>query len=64
MTGTIKMTNNEKSFGFIKGTDGVEYFFHRSNLRNIPLEELQRGRSVTFECAEGLKGPRAEDIYV
>ena len=64
MTGTIKTINMEKGFGFIIGEDGKEYFFHRSGLKNAQLSDLERGTEVTFEDAEGAKGPRAEDIYV
>lgn len=64
MTGTVKNVNIDKGYGFIKGENGAEYFFHRSALKNITIEELDRGREVTFEDAEGTKGPRAEDIYV
>ena len=64
MTGTIKTLLTEKGCGFIKGEDGVDYFFHRSALKNVSFDELERGREVTFEDAEGEKGPRAEDVYV
>lgn len=64
MTGTIKNVNTEKGFGFIMGEDGKEYFFHLSALKNVQITSLQKGQEVTFEDAEGAKGPRAEDIYV
>jgi CspA family cold shock protein len=64
MTGTIKSINAEKGYGFILGEDGKEYFFHCSALRNCQLGGLEKGRDVTFEDAEGSKGPRAEDVYV
>lgn len=64
MTGTVKSINKVKGFGFILAENSAEYFFHRSALKNISFEDLERGREVTFEDAEGTKGPRAEDIYV
>lgn len=63
MIGTIARTNHE-SYGFIKSEDGVDYFFHKSALRNCKMEDLEQGRGVTFEAAEGDKGPRAEDVHV
>ena len=30
-TGTVMTLLHEKGYGFIKGDDGIEYFFHRSN---------------------------------
>ena len=64
MTGIIKTINKDKGYGFIAGENGAEYFFHRSALKNVAFEQLEKGREVTFEDAEGTKGPRAEDIYV
>lgn len=64
MTGTIKNVNMDKGYGFINGEDKKEYFFHRSALKNCSLGDLEKGREVTFEDAEGSKGPRAEDIYI
>lgn len=64
MTGVIKNVNKEKNYGFIKGEDGKEYFVHSSALKNCTMDDLEPGREVTFEDAEGPKGPRAEDVYV
>lgn len=64
MTGTVTTVKLDKKFGFIKGTDGREYFFHASALKNCAMEDLERGREVTFEDSEGSKGLRAEDVYV
>jgi CspA family cold shock protein len=64
MNGVIASINKEKGYMFIKGENGVEYFAHRSALKNIQFAELERGREVTFEETEGQKGPRAEDIFV
>lgn len=63
MKGTIKNAYPDKGFGFITGENKVDYFFHRSSLKNVNLDELEKGRAVEFEDAEGTKGPRAEDIY-
>ena len=64
MTGTIKTINAEKGYFFILGEDQKTYFGHRSALKNCDIAELAKGREVTFEDAEGAKGPRAEDVYV
>ncbi len=64
MTGVIKTLNIDKGYGFIKGEDGKEYFMHRSALKNAKWQEVGEGQEVTFEDAEGAKGPRAEDVYV
>ncbi|HVC21388.1 MAG TPA: cold shock domain-containing protein [Vicinamibacterales bacterium] len=62
MNGTIKRHVTEKGFGFIAGTDGNEYFFHRSSCVDTPFDELREGQAVTFEKGQGPKGPRAEKI--
>lgn len=64
MQGTIKTLKAEKGFGFIAGPENVEYFFHKSALKNAKFEGLEEGQEVTFEDAEGERGPRADDVYV
>lgn len=65
MTGTVIRIIADKGFGFIKGEDGKEYFFHYTGLKNIQFDELTVGREIiAFEEVEGKKGLRAEDIYV
>lgn len=63
MTGTIKRITIDRGFGFIRADDGVEYFFHRSELRGgLVFEQLKAGQPVTFEARQGDKGPRAAEI--
>lgn len=64
MTGTIKNVS-DKGYGFIVASDGNEYFFHRSALKNADHESLRQGQKVTsFDAGQGPKGPRAENIVV
>lgn len=62
MIGKVVRIVKDKGFGFIKGEDGIEYFFHRTALTNLPFEQLQLAQDVQFEENEGPKGPRAEQI--
>ena len=64
MNGTIKRLKHDKLFGFIRGEDGKEYFFHKNALKNAKFEDLHELQDVTFEEVEGPKGLRAEDVYV
>jgi len=64
MKGKITRLIQDKGFGFIKGEDNTEYFFHRSAVKNISFEELIDGQDVEFKDDEGPKGPRAEDVFV
>ena len=63
MKGTIVRVLGDKMFGFIKGEDGQDYFFHQSALKNLEFNQRLEGISVEFEETEGPKGLRAEDVY-
>ena len=60
MEGTVKFYNQEKSFGFITGDDGKDYFFHQSGIE--PDNTVREGNKVSFEVVEGDKGPKAEHV--
>ena len=53
----------DRGFGFI-AQEGVEkdLFFHANELQNADYNELQEGDKVTFEVAEGQKGPNAVNV--
>lgn len=60
--GTIKTLNSTKMYGFIKGYDGKEYFFHKANVRGF-FEEFSIGSLVEFEIVKNNpRGPRASDV--
>ena len=63
MKGKIVRVLGDKMFGFIRGEDNKEYFFHASALRNIQFNQQLDGISVEFEETEGPKGLRAEEVY-
>jgi CspA family cold shock protein len=63
MKGTI-IRLVDKGFGFIRGEDNKEYFFHRSAIKNAQFEALRDGTEVEFNESQGNKGPRAEDVFV
>jgi CspA family cold shock protein len=62
LSGTIKRIVSDKGFGFIRATDGVEYFFHNSACTDARFDELREGQNVTFDLGQGPKGPRAENV--
>lgn len=45
--GTIKKVVGDRGFGFIAG-EGGDYFFHLTDLHNIPFEQLREGMACTF----------------
>jgi CspA family cold shock protein len=64
MTGTIKRVVADRGFGFIKGENDVEYFFHRSSVTG-QFQDLEEGAAVTFEVEEpSAKGPRANRVQL
>lgn len=62
MNGTVKRLHDDKGFGFIKADDGIEYFFHRSEVHGSGFENLREGDAVEFTNTKGPKGPRAEGV--
>ncbi|HTS71583.1 MAG TPA: cold shock domain-containing protein [Terriglobia bacterium] len=62
MQGTIKRVIRDRGFGFIRSSDGVEVFFHRSILQQMDFDGLKEGEPVEFEMERGDKGPRATSV--
>jgi CspA family cold shock protein len=62
VTGTIRTLRVDKGFGFIKGDNGQEYFFHQSAIYGEGIADLREGDSVEFDIGQGPKGPRAENV--
>lgn len=64
MTGTVKWFNAQKGFGFITGEDGKDVFAHFSQIKVEGYKTLEEGQKVSFDIAEGPKGPQAENITI
>jgi len=62
MTGTIK-TLTDRGFGFIsREGETKDLFFHSKDLKGVTFDELKAGDMVSFEVAEGPKGPSAVNV--
>ena len=62
MNGTIK-TKTDRGFGFIsREGEAKDLFFHSTDLSGVTFDELQVGTAVTFDVAEGEKGPSAKNV--
>jgi cold shock CspA family protein len=62
MKGTIKTYLPEKQYGFIKGDDGKDYFFHKSEFRDKSnIENLCEEALVSFEQQATAKGYKAKN---
>lgn len=51
MTGFITGLNLDRGFGFLKTPEGRSYFWHCSDLVDVPFSEALRGMEVTFDEA-------------
>ena len=57
--GTVKFFNDSKGFGFIVDEEtGNEIFVHVSGL----VDEVKENDEVTYDVADGRKGPNAVDV--
>ncbi|MEN8181556.1 MAG: cold shock domain-containing protein [Myxococcota bacterium] len=60
--GRIKKMVRDRGFGFIRGDDGKEVFFHRSGLTGADYDALSEGDTVEYVIQEGPRGARAEFV--
>jgi len=60
MEGTVKFFDNQKEFGFIAGSDGTEYFVHKSGIKGGVT--LDKEDSVTFDAEKGDRGMKAVNV--
>ena len=62
MTGIIK-TKTDRGFGFIsREGEAKDLFFHSKDLVGVTFDELKQGDTVSFEVADGAKGPSAVNV--
>ena len=62
LDGTVKWFDEKKGYGFISDSDGRDIFVHYTNIGGEGFKTLAQGDEVTFEIAEGEKGPKAENV--
>jgi CspA family cold shock protein len=62
MNGKVKWFNESKGFGFITREDGVDIFVHYTAIQDNGFKTLSEGQSVSFEIADGPKGPKAINV--
>lgn len=60
--GKVKKMVRDRGFGFIRGDDGKEVFFHRSGLNASEYDGLNEGDAVEYVVQEGPRGARAENV--
>lgn len=57
--GVIRKLSPHESYGFITSADMREIYFHENALKDLNMDELSEGDSVTFGETLGDKGPQA-----
>jgi CspA family cold shock protein len=65
MKGKVKWFNSQKGFGFIQTTEGgdsSDVFVHYTGIAREGYKSLAEGQEVTFEIADGKKGPQAINV--
>ena len=60
ISGTVKIWQDSKGWGFIEGDDGEDYFLNMSNGRKG--QTIRMGCRVKFDMFQGQKGPEAENV--
>ena len=62
-TGKVKWFNDAKGFGFITPDNGTkDCFVHYSAIQGSGFKTLKENQKVSFEVAQGPKGPQAQNI--
>lgn len=64
MEGVVKAFSRNRGFGFISVEGGEDIFVHHSELVDPDREYLVEGQRVTFDVAQGDRGPRAVKVHV
>ncbi|MFC2118849.1 cold-shock protein [Bacteroidota bacterium] len=64
MNGKVKWFDSRKGYGFIETEDGENYFVHFSGIKEEGFKRLSHGQKVSFELAEGDKGPHAINVEI
>ncbi len=60
--GTVKWFNDSKGFGFIEKEGGGDIFVHYGDIKDEGFKSLSEGQEVSFDVAQGEKGPKAENV--
>ena len=62
-TGTVKMWDVSKGFGFITSDDDDDYFVHSSDIHvSVNGQRLHEGQRVKFDIRRDMKGDKAVNV--
>jgi len=60
--GKVKWFNGNRGFGFIETDEGGDIFVHHTAIQAEGFKALSEGQRVSFDVAQGAKGPAAENV--
>lgn len=60
--GKVKFFNNKKSYGFITGVDGKDYFVHYTGILMEGYKTLKENQEVSFSVLNTPKGAQAINV--
>ena len=63
MNGSVLLFDNQKGWGFIRGSDNQDYFVHYSNIETNGKRNLTDSDMVSFEVGIGANG-RKQALHV
>jgi len=63
-TGTVKLFNGAKGYGFIEREAGGDVFVHYSAIQGEGFRNLEEGQKVEFNVEQDTKGLRAANVTV
>lgn len=64
VSGVVKWFNDEKGYGFIAQENGPDVFVHFRAINGTGRRSLNEGQKVTFQVAQGQKGPQADNVTI
>jgi CspA family cold shock protein len=62
--GRVVWFNSVRGYGFVKGSDGTEYFVHHTCINMDGYRKLEPNQRVTFTPEMGPRGMQAGDVSV
>ncbi|HEX3009337.1 MAG TPA: cold-shock protein [Bacteroidales bacterium] len=64
MKGKVKWFDSAKGYGFIQSDEGKDIFVHYTGIEKDGFKALQQGQEVSFQIADGKRGPQATKVKV
>jgi CspA family cold shock protein len=61
-SGTVKWSDPNRGYGFIRPEQGEDVFVHISAVQASGLQTLQEGQAVEFDIQQGRKGSQAANL--